>query len=387
MFRSAITLLLVFACPALAGSIESSINNRTATDLTDGQAYTFWVAGQIAGPVSDKQAVYPTSSFTANIDLFNASRASLFMLLGDNYQAQDETRVFAFRSVCNKINAPVFNAPGDRDAEDRNLYVTEFGKQTWSDFKVGSDLFIILDTTVANGALGEEQLKYFKTTIKDCAVDDTVRNVFIFSHHLTWASDVDGLQHMAPNSGHTDYTNQIRPFLNVLGKFKQVIWFSGDINHDAQHTPDSKLYWKDPNINLHCVATAMFNTDKDAVVHVNVDPTGNVSMTPIRLASGLLDTFAQTDPAQWQPKAAPIPNDRAALAGVPVQAGSGLKTFLAGCMFGLAIGAALFIELRRRPTGPSAPQPVVVTEQPITTPDVDGELISDEADRQLRQAA
>ena len=295
----------VYTCPPVQGlqTITSPLNGKVLELSNDtAKEYSFLIAGHLYGSPGSS-SVYPSASFLANIDMINQNNASFFVLLGDNYQVGQQNYVDNFKaSVCSKIEIPMFNAVGNHDVMDRELYDINFGR-TYFDFKVGSELFIILDSEINQGEIVGDQLSYLNNTLNRAADSSDINNVFIFVHKLIWAVNNENLdvvyQNLNSRVGYTknnNFKSSIMPDITRLAKTKEVYIISGDIGVKWSLP---LFYYEDEKYNISYVACGLGDTDKDAIVQVDILKGGEVTFKPLSLTGQELDDLSYYGTNYW----------------------------------------------------------------------------------------
>jgi len=129
-------LFSLVACSTVSGAdgIVSPINGKILEPQETQREYSFWVAGHVYG-APGSPSVFPAASFLANIDELNQSGAKFLILTGDIIWRATPEYINNFEtSVGSTVQIPIFNAVGNHDLTDRELYETHFGR-THYDFR------------------------------------------------------------------------------------------------------------------------------------------------------------------------------------------------------------------------------------------------------------
>ena len=135
-----IALLMVFQ--KLSGQAVSSFNKLEVTDTSNN--YSFIVSGHFYGS-STNASTFPASSLQANIDTLNSLNSSFLMSLGDLFVDVNEMYISHYqKSLFDKLTMPLFNAVGNHDLSNGNMYEKVYGKSFFS-FSKGKELFIVLN--------------------------------------------------------------------------------------------------------------------------------------------------------------------------------------------------------------------------------------------------
>ena len=177
-----LVMLLSLSHYGLGDSIESPLNHRTISDKL--RSYKFIIIGHTYG--SHNPSIYPSSSLLANLSNIDSVNPDFMVTLGDILNIANDKQIKALKeSFINRVGYPVFNAVGNHDVTDRALYENLLGK-TYYSFRINTELFIILDSEENPGQLSSQQVKYISTLLEDKA-NQSVKNVFVFSHRLLWS--------------------------------------------------------------------------------------------------------------------------------------------------------------------------------------------------------
>ena len=263
-------------------TITNAINNKILIN-TDQSEFSFLVAGHAYG--FPGRSIYPCPSLTANVDKFNSTSTSFFMLLGDNYRQLKDLNISAFKSTfLDKIEIPVFNAVGNHDltqnlendykGQNYSLYKKLFGQDTYYSFVINTSAFIILDSEhylddeVPYGNIKDEQLIFLKETLDQLlSSNSSIQRIFICAHKQ--------LQLFEENN----YEKEIKPlFSKATPAGIEIFMLSGDMNlsNDLYVTKEV-----DPKITY--VHTNLADNINDKILQINVTSNGSVEIIPISL--------------------------------------------------------------------------------------------------------
>jgi hypothetical protein len=129
----------------------------------------------------------------------------------------------------------------------------------------------------------DEQLNYFIKVIKEA--DETIKNVFIFSHKLLWTVKTSKYQvvykHLNSQNGYqydSNFLGCIIPVLNDLAKDKNVFWISGDIGCSWS----LPLFYDKDSSGITFIATGLGDTGNDIILDVNINH-GNIKIQSLSL--------------------------------------------------------------------------------------------------------
>ncbi|MEA1882947.1 MAG: hypothetical protein U9Q18_05735 [Caldisericota bacterium] len=275
MFCIMMFLLWAPVCSSAFGAetITSPLNGKVLELSDTSQEYSFFVAGHVYG-APQSPSVFPSASFLANVDMINQNEAKFFILLGDSIRAANPVYIENFKPVCSNVEISIFNAVGNHDLTNRELYESHFG-QTYFDFRHGSELFIVLDGQINNGEIVGKQLEYLKGVLDYANKSEEVKNVFIFSHNLIWSKNNAHLERTVypHTNSHANYENidnfksVVMPEITRLSQTKKVFMMSGDIGV-SWSLP--LFYHKDEKHNITYIACGLGDTEKDAIIKVDI---------------------------------------------------------------------------------------------------------------------
>lgn len=247
-------------------------------------AHKFLVAGHIYGNYKNEESIYPSSSFLANIDTINKYSSSFLVLLGDSYQKPTIAYIEAFKaSVIDKIDVPIYSVIGNHESVDRSVYAKIFG-DTYFSFSYCKNLYIFIDSEESEYShFSDDQLKFLQTKLQTL---QDVKNVFIFSHKLIWASQENKYQPVwnamnvrGKQADYGYYISNIRPLIDEIPKKNPVYFISGDI---GLLSPETVFY--DKNDHVSYIATGIGDRSDDNILAVSITAENNVDIDVIPLA-------------------------------------------------------------------------------------------------------
>ena len=284
-------------------TIISPINDKVLILPETSQEFSFFVMGHIYGSPSSSSA-FPSSTLLANIDMINSNNAKFIISMGDNFQKVEEKYIENFiMSTSSKIEIPLFNAVGNHDVINRELYESYFGK-TNIDFIYGSNLFIILDSEKDNGEIIGEQLNYLNNTLNYAIKTKKINNVFIISHKLIWCVNNEELgvvyRNLNSNYGYANNNNfkdTVLPEIKRVSKTKNIFMLSGDIGIEGSLP---LFYHKDTKNNITYLATGIGDTKKDAILQITVPKDGApLTFKTVSLSGEKIEVLEHYDVNYW----------------------------------------------------------------------------------------
>lgn len=270
--------------------------------------YSFTVLGH---PRGAKDRPSPNAVLREHVGRLTANGARFVVALGDLYFAATEPRIQEFRDwVETSIDVPFFNAVGGHDigifegdpGPGRPNYEQAFGP-FWFDFVLGSELFVFLDLQSWEHTIGGEQRAYFDRVVKRAVHDDSIQNVFVFTHKVFWSYNnpamPDVFRYRHPVKVAEDYDHfekQIRPPLEwVAEQGKHVYLMAGDIGGTTAHL--QMYYHRDQHLTY--VATGMGVPWRDGFVEVSVK-NGEVTMKAVSFKTGEAGPIEIFDNTFWR---------------------------------------------------------------------------------------
>lgn len=309
VWSGVVICLAVIVAGPVRTDVVSPMNGRIVPCPETSESYFFWVIGHLYG-AAESHSAYPSGAFLANIDMLNESGALMLVTLGDIVRIPDEQHLANLRKVAHSVTLPMFNAPGNHELQSflqifsREQYTDDFGPP-YQDFTIANALFVFLDTNLTPGEIAGEQLEYFTRVMRSAAKDRNIRNIFVFSHHVIWCTDDPRLAivwrrfvNYRPNYRPGKFEALIEPLLAETAAQKPVFWLSGDVGGSAGSF--SPFYWKAPDKDITYVATGVGGTDRDEIIKVEVQSSGEVVLTPVSLVGKPMGPMEQYSVAHWE---------------------------------------------------------------------------------------
>lgn len=277
MVRAVSKALLFFAfatASAIAAQQSPPSLNSKPLDLASTQpGYSFLLVGHAFG--SHNSSPLPASSLLASIEMINTASPHFMILLGDIMQRAGEHEAAVLQGrLLSKLTFPVFNTPGNHDVSDRPFYQRVFGP-TYTSFQYQSELFILLDSEIEDGNLGDTQLEFLLDQIEQASYTDSVQNIVICMHRLLWAIKNPPYDSIIPYVNGPTYhpaeadtfTRVVLPRLKRLSG-KGVYLVSGDVG--LKHSLPL-FFQHDQQTGVTYIAVGVGDTPDDAVLRVRVD--------------------------------------------------------------------------------------------------------------------
>lgn len=262
--------------PNLARIDGLSINDKPLNESTD-EEYLIIVAGHIYGS-NKSTAPHPAQSFINKLSYFADLNPSLMVLLGDivprgstaDFQDLEESILF-------DQDYPIFNAVGNHDVENRQLYEDRYGS-TYFYFPYRSAYFIILDTELDNCKISGDQLEMLETSLKNAVSDAQISQIFIFTHKVLFFDQglyqrLNNDQSNLPNDRYSclfshNYSRLLTDLFLPAAEIKPVYLLAGDVGAwGGNLTPYQARY---QGSDFHLLTTGLGDTAQDSVIIVNI---------------------------------------------------------------------------------------------------------------------
>jgi hypothetical protein len=293
------TIFLFFVLAVFFKAADSQIispfNSLEVKDTSP--VYSVIVSGHFHG-ASNNESTYPAATLLSNIDTINSLKSSFLISLGDMFIDVNEMYLKHYqKSLFNKLGIPLFNAVGNHDLSNGNLYEKKYGKTFFSFYK-GSELYIVLNTEVNDGSIKNEQLSFFKDEMQK-AIQDSIKNIFIFSHRPIWAEQIKKYEKLFRDNtrssfGKNNFSSVVFPILKNLSNKKNIYWISGSMGGG----PASFFYDKDEDSHITFMQTAIRDLPRDAILLINLN-NGAVCMKGISLTGESLLPVEKYDLSYW----------------------------------------------------------------------------------------
>ncbi|MFN0057791.1 MAG: metallophosphoesterase family protein [Planctomycetota bacterium] len=307
--RGWMTALVASALSQLALLLEgtptpNALNRRPLEVGPETTHYRFLIAGHVRGRGNQDEAPLPAATFLSQIPRLDTLKLNFVVLLGDCFWRTEEPYLANFRAqVLDRVPAPIFNAPGNHDLTDRQRYATEFGA-THSWFRVGSELFILLDTEERDYLITGAQLEMLKSACDFATREPGISNVLIFSHKLIWSfanpfyAVMLSHGHGFPPPAQRDYfEREIRPLIEATARTRHVYWFAGDTGSMPGTIP--VLCQRDPNADITFIATGLGDLSSDAWIFADIEH-GRIGLTLESMTGAELEPLENYDVGYWQ---------------------------------------------------------------------------------------
>jgi len=148
-------------------------------------------------------------------------KPNLIVLTGDIVRSANKESLETVKRQINQFQR-VLIAPGNHDVSSE--FDKTFGSIHNYIVELGPDLLFALNSNEINFGLNEDVVSDFKSALN---LKDAWRNIFIFSHHVSWANTITELTHS--NRPQPDSTlENLRNILQSVDK-RRVYFIAGDV--------------------------------------------------------------------------------------------------------------------------------------------------------------
>ena len=304
------------AAPCQEIPYKSCFNQLALNPNDEWSDYSFVVLGHLR---SAPGVYVPNKMLRSNLERLFDDDPAFVIALGDLYYNLKEEGLIGLKAwITENIPVPFFNAVGNHDTQigadplpdgtrtkashDIDRYVKEFGDSNY-DFRLGSELFIFMDTGRVPIISGEPW-EHIKALLTSAASDDSIKNVFLLSHKVFWSYNNDNpamaslfrYRHpIMPPPNYRFFLDKLKPLLEPLTADKQVFLISGDIGGGAKYL---QTYFLEEG-GITYVATGMGNTPRDAFINVSVK-SGAVSLENINFSTGKKSAMEDFGVEYWE---------------------------------------------------------------------------------------
>jgi len=261
---------------------------------------TFLVAGHIYGKPGDDE-FHPALTLLSNIASLKEMDPDFVAFLGDTvWRPSEENFNYLEMLIIDQMNIPVFNAVGNHDVTNRDLYQDRYGSTVYA-FKFKKQLFIILDTTLKNYDLSPNQYSFILDTIKEQSSD--LEAVHLFMHHVLFLNEneIFGKQLIKPNEGDGTSPNflaYLETYLIPISKITPIYIYAGDVGA-FQGGNLSPFYKRVPGEDIYLFATGLGNNPNDSILIVEVSENGEVHIRPHSLNGNQMNAIESYTMDYW----------------------------------------------------------------------------------------
>jgi hypothetical protein len=260
----------------------------------------FLVAGHTYGKPGNDE-FHPSPNLVNNIALLKRMDLDFVVFLGDMvWKPIEEDFILAEQLILDQFNVPVFNAVGNHDVTNREIYQNRYGDTVFA-FRYKRQLFIFLDTTLKYYDLTPEQYTFINKVLKEESIG--VDGIHIFMHHVLFLEDdeVMSKQLLKPNEGDgqaVGFLDFVRSELVNLSKEIPIIIYSGDVGaFDGGNL--SPFYKKFTEGNIRFLATGLGGNPFDSVLLLEAIQDGGFSIQPFSLTDKIIGDIEDYSFQDW----------------------------------------------------------------------------------------
>jgi len=262
----------------------------------------FLVTGHIYGNPYEEDLFHPATTLMTNIQIINQFELDMVVLLGDIVKESTEENFSNFsQNFLSYFTIPVFNAVGNHDIENRDLYIEKFGKTNFS-FLFKEHLFIFLDTNIETYSLTDNQLDFIEDTISKSLGNNNVKSIHVFAHHVFFFEN--------PNNSSSPYyrTNVsysmdrnvekfIYKFLIPLSRETPIFLYTGDVGAWCGNL--SPYYRKYDGSKVTAIATGIGNCEEDSILIIE-EINNEITLAVFSLLGKEMMTIDYYDDNYWK---------------------------------------------------------------------------------------
>lgn len=251
-----------------------SAQNLFPSTVRNARDYSFIVAGHSygcrpeAGECELSLGLYP--KFIKNIEQ-NKENINFLILTGDISRTSSEESWQQIKNELQGIGLPYYLVLGNHDYQTiqwQDVFIEKYGN-TYYQFDVGFERFIILDSQKDNPNISLDQLQFLEKSLNE---SKGIKTVFIFFHELLWNSDKK-YQNVWPNKGSfyhnvkdSNFWAEVYPLLQEHSSQK-IYLIAGDVGANPYSIP--AYYEKRGNIVF--IASGMGSVQEENYLLVTVN--------------------------------------------------------------------------------------------------------------------
>ena len=241
----------------------------------DDEGYSFFIAGHTYGtPGSKYEGIY--KPFKSNKRLKECTFLPFGFLLGDTVVKASNHEFDILKNDIKSFrdNTKIFIATGNHEVgigpynAKRDIYIENFGAETYKYIEYKNDLFVILDTNINNWNLSNGQMLMLKNLKSN---ERKYENVFIFSHQIFWIEDGNPeFLGLIPNSHEgrakkLNFWKEVFPIAKEIGD--NLFFFAGDV---GAFNNKSEFFYRSIS-GVEFFATGMGGGQRDNFMLIHVD--------------------------------------------------------------------------------------------------------------------
>ncbi|MHC5066726.1 MAG: metallophosphoesterase family protein [Planctomycetota bacterium] len=244
--------------------------------------YSFLVGSHIYGSPYENQDD-PALALAEAIDIVSKDSDRFFFSVGDMVYRGTDEHFDKVTGLLERTGLPTYNAPGNHDWTDPDLYRKRFGK-SYGCMRYGTALFIVLNTDLDPWMIEDQQLEFFQRAMRFAIDEPFIQQVFIFAHRQIFTL-------------RENFTGDLLPLLQEATQRKRVVWFASDIGRTKYYNPFCDT---DPETGITYIGSAFFESPRDCMVRVRVAKSGELAFDIVSLAEPIPEKLEDLDMMYWK---------------------------------------------------------------------------------------
>jgi len=265
-------------------------------------AFSFLVGSHFYGsPFANQDK--PARALEESIDILAESTDRFLFSVGDMVFRASPESFASITDLLERTGLPTYNAPGNHDWTDPQLYRKLFGK-SYGCMRYGTALFVVLNTDLDSWFIRDQQLQFFQRAMRFAKGEAVIKQVFIFAHRQLFALKDPRYSSLLLHSNaidnidlHENYVRDLKPLLTEVAATKRVVWFTSDMGLTPYYNPFDDL---DPSTRVTFIGSVFFDGPRDCMVRVRVGKDSRVSFELLSLAEPIPEPLEQLNMKYWQ---------------------------------------------------------------------------------------
>lgn len=279
---------------------DLNLNDLVVVEKDTDDALRFIISGHLYGSASNEGSITPSGTLIEAVDEINMRNPDLFFTLGDlAYLPSEQSFAELHENFLSKVDAPIFNAPGNHDFYNgREFYEEAFG-QSFYYFNYAQTQIIILDTEVGQCAILGRQKEMLTQAIASALDDDGISTIFIFFHKVLFLNGEPQLMAQANDtcSYGTNYRELETELFIPAAQKKPLYLIAGDVGaFDGNLSP---FYYQYPDTDLYTLALGLGDSPNDLLLQIDILPSSEIELQLISIGGNELSKIETYTPAYW----------------------------------------------------------------------------------------
>ncbi len=288
MISRTLSLAVLLNSCALLAQISPFTGREVLPPDSNGH-YRMIISGHFHGS-SGNRSGFPAATLLASLDTINALGANVLLSTGDLFLDPDKDIPRYRRSLFDRLDIPLFNAPGNHDVGP--AYSEAFGEVPIL-LAIGPDRILLLDTERDNGSLDGQQLGMLRK-----AGEGLRGRLFIVTHRPIWAEDDPRYGPLFEGNTRSvlpgNYRREAWPILERIAGTNEVFWISGSM---AGRAPAS-IFFQEHAPRITFIQSALRDEPRDALLIADVGPEG-ITWSDLSLTGSTLPPVKELDADWW----------------------------------------------------------------------------------------